>query len=102
LTLPQLKYTKTQGLKKELTGKSRGGNTTKIHVATDAFGNSIRVMLTSGQVHDMTVKSSIRNVIWSNFFQKLKRYRRIATRYDKLAKRFLAFIHIAFILLWLL
>ena len=36
------------------------------------------------------------------FFQKLKRYRRIATRYDKLAKRFLAFIHIACILLWLL
>ena len=35
------------------------------------------------------------------FFQKLKRYRRIATRYDKLAKRFLAFIHIACILVWL-
>ena len=32
------------------------------------------------------------------FFQKLKRYRRIATRYDKLAKRFLAFIHLACIL----
>lgn len=29
------------------------------------------------------------------FFQKLKRYRRIATRYDKLAKRFLAFIHLS-------
>ena len=36
------------------------------------------------------------------FFQKLKRYRRIATRYDKLAKRFLAFIHFACILVWLL
>ena len=36
------------------------------------------------------------------FFQKLKRYRRIATRYDKLAKRFLAFIHLACILIWLL
>ena len=36
------------------------------------------------------------------FFQKLKRYRRIATRYDKLAKRFLAFIHIACILVCLL
>lgn len=36
------------------------------------------------------------------FFQKLKRYRRISTRYDKLAKRFLAFIHIACILIWLL
>ena len=36
------------------------------------------------------------------FFQKLKRYRRIATRYDKLALRFLAFIHIACILIQLL
>ena len=36
------------------------------------------------------------------FFQKLKRYRRIATRYDKLAKRSLAFIHLACILIWLL
>ena len=36
------------------------------------------------------------------FFQKLKRYRRIATRYDKLAKRFLAFVHLACILICLL
>ena len=36
------------------------------------------------------------------FFQKIKRYRRIATRYDKLAKRFLAFIYFACILIWLL
>ena len=35
------------------------------------------------------------------FFQKLKRYRRIATRFDKLACRFLAFIHLACILIWL-
>ena len=35
------------------------------------------------------------------FFQKLKRYRRIATRYEKLAKRFLAFILFACILIWL-
>lgn len=36
------------------------------------------------------------------FFKKLKRYRRIATRYDKLAKRFLAFVHLACILICLL
>ena len=28
------------------------------------------------------------------FFQKLKQFRRIATRYEKLAKRFLAVVHI--------
>ena len=35
------------------------------------------------------------------FFQKIKRYRRIATRYDKLAKRYLAFIQVACILIWI-
>lgn len=29
------------------------------------------------------------------FFQKLKQFRRVATRYDKLANRFLAFVHLA-------
>lgn len=41
--------------KKESIGKSRGGNTTKIHVAVDALGNSLKVKLTGGQVHDVTV-----------------------------------------------
>ena len=35
------------------------------------------------------------------FFKKLKRYRRISTRFDKLSCRFLAFIHLACILIWL-
>lgn len=29
------------------------------------------------------------------FFQKLKQFRRVAMRYDKLANRFLAFVHVA-------
>lgn len=29
------------------------------------------------------------------FFLKLKEFRRVATRYDKLARRFLAFVHLA-------
>lgn len=36
-----------------------------------------------------------------NYFLKLKTYRRIATRYDKLASTFLAFVCIASILIWL-
>ena len=35
------------------------------------------------------------------FFAKLKQWRRIATRYDKLADNFLGFIKIASIMLWL-
>ena len=35
------------------------------------------------------------------FFAKLKQYRRIATRYDKLAQNFLGFVKLASIMLWL-
>jgi transposase len=35
------------------------------------------------------------------FFARLKQWRRIATRYDKLAKTFLGFIKLASIMLWL-
>jgi putative transposase len=37
-----------------------------------------------------------------NFFQRLKRYRRIATRYEKLAANFFAMVCIAAALIWLL
>jgi transposase len=35
------------------------------------------------------------------FFQKLKQFRRIATRFDKLAGRFLAFVQLGCIMIWL-
>jgi len=35
------------------------------------------------------------------FFAKLKQWRRIATRYDKLAANFLGFVKLASIMLWL-
>lgn len=33
-------------------GKSRGGPTTKIHLAADAHGNPLCIEITGGQVHD--------------------------------------------------
>ena len=36
------------------------------------------------------------------FFQKIKNYRRIATRYGKLAARFPGFVHLVCILVWLM
>jgi transposase len=36
-----------------------------------------------------------------NFFKRIKHYRRIATRYDKLAHTFMGFIVLASIMLWL-
>ena len=39
---------------------------------------------------------STRSAIWSSaFFLKLKQFRRVATRYDKLASSFLAFVYLA-------
>ena len=36
-----------------------------------------------------------------NFFSKIKEYRKIATRYDKLADVFLSFVYFAAALIWL-
>ena len=41
-----------------------------------------------------------RNLI-ERFFNRIKQCRRVATRYDKLAANYLAFIHLASIRLWL-
>ena len=115
-------------------------------------GNPLKIILTAGQVHDITVAPSLiadvkAEIVMADggydsdkfrrqiekqgatacirprrnrkvkmefdkeqyrerhlvecFFQKLKRNRRICTRYEKLADRFLAFIYLACILLWL-
>ena len=41
-----------------------------------------------------------RNLI-ERFFARIKHFRRIATRYDKLAKSFLSFVHLACTFVWL-
>ena len=52
-------------------GRSRGGLTTKIHTLVDALGNPIE-----------------------RFFNRIKHFRAIATRYDKFSRNFLAGIHL--------
>jgi transposase len=42
----------------------------------------------------------VRNIV-ERFFNKIKQCRRVATRYDKLAANYLAFIQLASITLWL-
>lgn len=37
-----------------------------------------------------------------NFFQRIKRFRRIAMRFEKLSRNYLAFLHLASVLVWLL
>lgn len=135
-------------------GHSRGGPSTKIHAAVDAYGCPLYIMLSVGQRNDINYAilvlehiniegSSVladrgydsnkpidhiydhggeptipsrknakfqRRCDWwlykerhlvEKLFLKLKAYRRIATRYDKLASTYLGFIYIAPILIWL-
>ena len=123
-----------------------------MHVAVDALGNPLRVILSAGQIADIDYASALienlpvqavvadkgydadhfvatieaagaeavipprsnrieprefdrhlyraRNLV-ERFFARLKHFRRIATRYDKLAKSFLSFIHLACAFVWL-
>jgi len=136
-------------------GISRGGATSKIHIAADASGNPIDFEITGGEVHDSQVASKIINKvsskveniiadkgydsdeiraeIWAkgaraiiprrvnsnkvnlgfdahiykqrhlveNLFARLKHYRSIATRFEKLARNFRSMIFIACSIIWL-
>ena len=134
-------------------GRSRGGLTTKIHARVDAKGRPVCLLISPGEVHDITcaqalldgleqrclviadkgydadrVRDHIRSqgaipnipnranrkkkFRWNKavyrernhverFFNKLKQFRRIATRYDKLGATFFAFIKLAAVRIWL-
>jgi transposase len=43
---------KSGGQEAQALGRSRGGFSTKIHIAVDALGNPLRLLLTAGQRHD--------------------------------------------------
>lgn len=133
-------------------GRSRGGLTTKVHLRVDGLGDPQQVILTPGQVHDITqapalmkevdveitiadkgydsepfVKAleseeievvipsrenrkeprdydkhwyKMRNVV-ERTFNWLKRYRRIATRYEKTGQNFLGFFQLGCVMMLL-
>lgn len=140
-----------RGPEAQAIGRSRGGPTTKIHVAVDALGNPLRLILTPGQAHDSTQAEALidgfvpEHVIADKaydtdriraylafrvdavipslstrrdpppydeqlykerhlvecFINKIKHFRRVATRYDKTAVAFLGFVAIASFMVWL-
>jgi transposase len=133
-------------------GRSRGGFSTKIHLATDALGNALRFILTGGERNDITQAQALiqgiaadyviadkgydaapfvmnlkggnlkvvipsrrnrkeqreidehlykeRHLI-ENQIGKLKQFRRVFSRFDKLAKNYLSFIYFASTVIWL-
>jgi transposase len=133
-------------------GRSRGGFSTKIHIAVDALGIPVEFILTGGQEADVVqaeplirghradayildkaydsdavvaaaerrgaeaVIPSKKNrkiprdydkhlykertkVEW--FINLIKQYRRVATRYEKTARNFLGFVHVASVMVLL-
>ncbi|MDR5776696.1 MULTISPECIES: IS5 family transposase [unclassified Caballeronia] len=127
-------------------GRSRGGLTTKLHVAVDHGGRPLRLIVTEGQASDHAYANALvehlrtgaviadkgydsntfvenvcatgakavipprsnrkiqrrysrvlyrtRNIV-ERFFCRIKHFRRVATRYDKLAGNYLAFASLA-------
>ena len=135
-------------------GHSRGGASSKIHAAVDAYGYPVYLMLSEGQRNDINFAIPVlehiniegskvladrgygsyklidyinenggeptipskkgakfeRHCDWwlykerhlvEKYFLKLKGFRRIATRYDKLAFTYMGFVCLASILIWL-
>lgn len=135
-------------------GKSRGGNTTKIHMAVDSYGLPIVFDITDGQTHDIkaapelvgklsgasyiiadkgydseSLRQQIRDkgavpviprkgnstigngdIDWclykyrhlvENVFARLKHYRAVATRYDKLLRNYVSTLALACCMVWL-
>ena len=133
-------------------GRSRGGFSTKIHIAVDALGNPVEFILTAGQEADVTQAEPLikahkagayildkaydsdavveaakrqkaeavipskknrkvprdddkhldkerKKVEW--FINLIKQCRRVATRYEKTARNFLGFVHVASIMVLL-
>ncbi|ENM3854536.1 IS5 family transposase [Vibrio cholerae] len=138
----------------EAIGKSRGGNSTKIHLAVDSGGLPVYFEISGGQVHDIAhaqsliaeapksssvtadkgydsdslrtfieAKGCMANIprkensktgnghmdwclykyrhLVENAFLKIKKYRAIATRYDKLARNYASTVALAFVMVWL-
>jgi transposase len=133
-------------------GRSRGGFSTKVHVAVDGLGNPTRLILTAGQAADVTRAEELvadqgaahviadkgydsdklvatieaagavavipprsnrkeprdydrhlykaRNLV-ERFINRVKQCRRVATRYDKTARNYLAFWQLASIMVLL-
>jgi len=102
-------------------GKSRGGLTTKIHMSVDSCGFPLHFKITGGEVHDsktalelieempVTEKGN-ENIDWylykcrhlvENIFARIKHFRAIATRYDKLKRNYLSMVALACGFVWL-
>ena len=139
----------------ESIGKSRGGHTTKIHLAVDSVGLPVHFQLTGGQRNDIVMAETVigqappcevvvadkgydsqsfrdyvheqkrakaviphrkdntmkhKEMDWAmyhyrhlveNAFARMKHFRAISTRYDKLERNYAAMLALSFVIIWL-
>lgn len=147
-----MRFRRTKKHGAQCLGRSRGGFSTKIHLACDALGNALRFILTGGERNDITQAEQLienfsaqavladkgydandfisliesdnalvvipskanrkvqreidkhlykeRHLI-ENQIGKLKHFRRVFSRFDKLAKNYLSFVYFASTIIWL-
>ncbi len=98
-------------------GRSRGGFSSKIHAAVDALGNPLRFCLSPGQAHDINQARELvegfafqreydrwlyreRHLV-ECFINKIKHFRRVFSRFEKLDSSYLGFLHLVGTLIWL-
>ena len=77
------------------TSRSRGGRPAKIHGATDRFRRPLAFLLSVGKVADSSAGALLLKRLPAcraieRMFCRLKDFRRVATRYDRLATNYLA------------
>ena len=79
----------------EQIGKSRGGNSTKIHLAVDSGGLPICFDLSEGQCHDIVHAESL--------VEQLDEVNTLVCDkgYDKLERNYASMLSLAFMLMWL-
>ena len=143
---------KRGGQAQQALGRSRGGFSTKIHIAVDALGNPLRLLLTGGQesdvgqgaplIKDLAAQTVIADKGYDSdelvktiterqaqavipprvnrkeqreydrhlyrerhlvecFINKIKHYRRVFSRFEKLSKNYLGFLSFVSALVWL-
>lgn len=90
-----------QGGGDEAVGRSKGGFSTKLHLRAEGQDKPLVILLTAGQRHERVDRAAYRerNRV-ERTINRLKQFRRGATRYEKRAVNYLAMVLIAVILLW--
>ena len=149
---PARRWGEKKGDDDQALGRSRGGFSTKLHIAVEATGRPVELTLTPGQAHDMTQASRLlaehdphyliadkgydsdefilqirsrgstpvipsragrtvarpllrrqycrRNHV-ERFVNRIKHFRRVATRYEKTARNYLGFVQLAALFCWI-